>query len=146
MARDLDFRVGHGGPRRGARRRGLPKQTGGSAPWWLIALPLPVMMVLGALAYPAFQENAEDSCAALERRVAAAMLAPRPVGEEPYREAMLRGSARALVQDGMDGRLGAAAAARRFTSVPPQIGCSVGYWRLAMRPGEAAEWLAAMGI
>ena len=145
MAHNLGLRAGHG-EGRATRRGSLPKQAGSGAPWWLLVLPLPVMIVLGALAYPAFREEAEDSCGALERRVAAAMLVPRPMGDQPYREAILRGSARALVQDGMDGRLGAAAAARRFTGLPPQVGCSVGYWQLAMRPDGAAEWLAAMGI
>ena len=58
MAHNLGLRAGHG-EGRATRRGSLPKQAGSGAPWWLLVLPLPVMIVLGALAYPAFRKANE---------------------------------------------------------------------------------------
>jgi hypothetical protein len=144
MTRNLEASR-HSGLRRGGLGRSMPKQSGSGAPWWLLVLPIPVMIGLGAMAYPAYREDAPDACAALERRIVATMLAPdRPVGDQPYREAMLQGRARMIVQDGMDGAFATRAAAQRNGAGPPVVACSFGYWRLAVQSSAAAEWLLAM--
>ena len=145
MARNFDLASGHSGLRRGGRGRAMPKQRGGAAPWWLLVLPLPVMIGLGGMAYPAYREDAPDACAALERRIVATMLDPdRPLGDQPYREAMLQGRARMIARDGMDGTFATRAAATRNGAVPPVIACSVGYWRLAIQSSVAVDWLGAV--
>lgn len=90
---------------------------------------LMAMAVAGGFAYPAWHEQTDSACGALEKRAGqlanAEMQGPALLGHQAMVNGLMRDSS---------GGIAEAALGSALPGVPPAVACTIGYWRLTLSP------------
>lgn len=94
--------------------------------------------------YPQVNEQADNSCHALERRVIG-VLASSP-GGSPANEALGHALLDGLVGEFSRGSLASGFVKKQYPNSPPFAGCSITYWRVVLDPSTVAQLARQAGL
>jgi TonB family protein len=102
-----------------------------------------VLAALSILFYPLLNEDVENACHALEKRVVGVIAAPLlDGGAEKLLAQALLGAAGELSR----GSLAAGFIKRQYPNVPPFAGCATMYWRVLLDPSVVTELARQVGL
>jgi hypothetical protein len=108
------------------------------------------LFLLGTIAglvfffYPQVNEEADNSCHALERRVIG-VLASSPGGSRAD-EALGRAFLGALAGEFSRGSLASGFIKQQYPNIPPFAGCTIMYWRVVLDSSSVAQLARQAGL
>ena len=99
--------------------------------YMLRIVSLIILMIAGILFYPQFNEDADSSCSALEKRGARLMVKDGAGLDLAIAGLLLRGLSNGMISREL--------IKSEYPNLPPIIGCSFYYYRVILDPGFAKD-------